>query len=135
MTRTQEPLPAAPPTLKVPAGPQDVNAAGDIFGGWLMGQVDIAGAVRAMERARGRVATRAVSEFLFLRPVKVGDIVVCYAEVAHVGRTSLTVDIATFVERRDPVDFESFTLKVSQARLVYVALDAAGAPRVVPPAN
>lgn len=128
-----EPLPAGVPTLKVPAGPQNVNIAGDVFGGWLMSQVDIAGAVRAMERARGRVATVAVNAFRFFKPVKVSDLVLCYADIVRVGRTSITVDVVVYVERRVPPEFTACTLKVAQATLVYVALDRDGNGRVVPP--
>lgn len=119
--------------VKIPAGPQDVNAAGDIFGGWLMSQVDVAGAIRAIERSRGRVATRAVREFQFLKPVKVGDLVLCYAEVSRVGHTSITVDVHVYVERRAQPEYEAETHRVAEASLVYVALDAAGDTRPVPP--
>jgi acyl-CoA thioesterase YciA len=110
--------------------PADVNASGDIFGGWVMSQVDIAGAVAAMRRARGKVATVAVNSFQFKQPISVGDVVSFYAEIMQVGRTSITVDVAVFAERNpsSPV-----VVKVTEAILTYVALDAAGAKRPVPP--
>ncbi|MGQ0657748.1 MAG: acyl-CoA thioesterase [Chromatiales bacterium] len=131
----QDPLPDRAPVMKIPAMPQDVNPSGDIFGGWLMSQVDMAGAILAIERSCGRVATRAVREFQFLKPVKVGDLVLCYAEVTRVGNTSITVDVHVYVERRQPPEYDAETHRVAEASLVYVALDAAGNARPVPPAQ
>lgn len=128
-------LPEYAPTLRVLAQPADVNAAGDIFGGWLMSQVDIAGAVAAVARAEGRVATVAVKEFVFLQPVKVGDLVSCYAQVTGTGRSSVSVDIDVFVQRPDPVHYHLHTLHVARATLVYVALDARGSKRELPAAG
>ncbi len=133
MKTVNDVLPAVEPALKIPARPQDVNMYGDIFGGWLMSQVDMAGAMRAIERSRGRVATRAVSDFQFLKPVKVGDMVLAYADIEHVGRTSLVIDVHVYVERRTPPDFEAIVQKVAEARLVYVAMNADGSARPVPP--
>jgi len=92
-------LPDGQPVLRVMPMPADVNAAGDIFGGWLMAQVDIAGGVAAMRRARGRVATVAVNSFQFKQPISVGDLVSFYADIIRVGHTSITVDVAVFSER------------------------------------
>ena len=109
--------------------PADLNANGDVFGGWLMAQVDIAGAVLPARIARGRIATVAVNEFLFKQPVSVGDLVSFYARVARVGRTSITVQVQVFAER-DPANLK--TVKVTEANLTYVAIDAAGKPRPLP---
>lgn len=118
------------PTLRVVPLPHDVNQNGDIFGGWIMSQVDIAGAIPAMGLARGRVVTVAVNSFLFKQPVSVGDVVSFYAEVTHVGRTSIAVTVEVYAERNpaNPV-----TVKVTEATLTYVAIDAAGNKRELPP--
>lgn len=132
MTEQCASLPAGQPVLRVVPMPADVNPSGDIFGGWVMAQVDIAGGVVAMARARGRVATVAVNSFQFKQPVSVGDVVSFYGTIVGVGRTSITVDVAVFAERNpaDPV-----VVKVTEAMLTYVALDADGGKRVVPPAT
>jgi acyl-CoA thioesterase YciA len=134
MTMTEQcaSLPAGQPVLRVVPMPADVNPSGDIFGGWVMAQVDIAGGVVAMARARGRVATVAVNSFQFKQPVSVGDVVSFYGEIVGVGRTSITVDVAVFAERNpaDPV-----VVKVTEAILTYVALDAGGGKRAVPPST
>ena len=110
--------------------PAHTNPSGDIFGGWLMSQADIAGAVIAYQIARGRVATRAVTNFEFLEPVLVGDLVSCYAELERVGRTSIQVRVQVSVERaRDPRN----VVDVARALITYVALDADRHPRKVPP--
>lgn len=126
MTEVSVGLPEGQPVLRVMPMPADVNASGDIFGGWVMSQVDIAGAVAAMRRARGRVATVAVNSFQFKQPVSVGDVVSFYAEILQVGRTSITVDVAVFAER-DPSS--PVVVKVTEAILTYVALDASGGKR------
>lgn len=113
------------------AMPKDTNGLGDIFGGWLMSQVDVAGAVLAARRAGGRVVTVAVNEFVFLQPVYVGDVVACYTEVERVGRTSLTVRVEVFSERQSGAE----SVKVATARLTYVAIDDQRRPREVPDAN
>ena len=95
----QERLPDAQPALRVVPMPADANQHGDIFGGWVMSQVDIAGAVPAARRARGRVATVAVNSFVFKQPVLVGDVVSFYAKLTHTGRTSITVDVQVYAER------------------------------------
>ena len=115
------------PALRTFAMPADANPNGDIFGGWLMAQMDLAGAVAALRRAGGRVATVAVDAMTFHKPVFVGDLVSCYAEVVRVGRTSMTVKIETFVERRLTRAIE----KVTEATFTFVALDSAGRPRPV----
>jgi acyl-CoA thioesterase YciA len=109
--------------------PADLNPAGDVFGGWIMSMVDIAGSIPARRRARSRVATVAVNSFVFKQPVSVGDLVSFYAEVVTVGRTSITVDVEVFVER-DPENL--VMLKVTEAKLTYVALDRHGNKRTIP---
>jgi acyl-CoA thioesterase YciA len=117
-------------TLRMMPMPADTNPHGDIFGGWVMAQVDIAGGVAAMRRARGRVATVAVNAFTFKQPVSVGDVLSFYTEVVRVGRTSITVDVVVVAER-NPADLH--TVKVTEATLTYVALDESGQKRAVPP--
>ncbi|MEI7968734.1 MAG: acyl-CoA thioesterase [Betaproteobacteria bacterium] len=107
--------------------PSDVNSTGDIFGGWIMAQVDIAGSIPAFRLARGRVATIAVNSFLFKQPVLVGDLVSFYAEVARVGRTSITVNVEVYAER----GVAQSVVRVTEATLTYVAVDAEGRPRPV----
>lgn len=118
------------PALRVVPMPSDANFVGDIFGGWIMSQVDIAGGIPAMRRARGRVATVAVNSFSFKKPVFVGDLVSLYADIVRVGRTSITVDVEVFAQR-SPLDIEC--VKVTEATLTYVAVDENRKPRVVPP--
>ena len=130
MSETPVRLPAGQPALRVVPMPADVNPAGDIFGGWVMAQVDIAGGQVAMRRARGRVATVAVNSFQFKQPVSVGDVVSFYADIIKVGRTSITVDVAVYAERNPAAPV---VVKVTEAILTYVALDAAGAKRELPP--
>jgi acyl-CoA thioesterase YciA len=96
-----------------------------------MSQVDIAGAMCAIDRSRGRVATRAVSNFQFLRPVKVADLVLLYADIATVGNTSITVDVTVFIERHRRPSYDVVVQKVAEARLVYVAVNDDGTPRSV----
>jgi acyl-CoA thioesterase YciA len=112
-------LPDKNPTLRVVPMPADANQNGDIFGGWVMSQVDIAGSVPAARRARGRVATVAVNSFLFKQPVLIGDLVSFYAEITHVGRTSVTVDVQVYAERNPD---ETICVKVTEASLTYVAV-------------
>ena len=122
-------LPGRQPALRVVPMPADLNQNGDVFGGWVMAQVDVAGAIPAMRRARGRVATVSVNSFQFRQAISVGDIVSFYAEIVHVGRTSITVFVEVYAERNysDPL-----TVKVTQAELTYVAIDEAGRKREVP---
>jgi len=121
-------------TLRVVPMPADTNAAGNIFGGWLMSQVDIAGSIVAIRRAQGPVTTVAVTAFRFHKPVYVGDVVSLYAEVTRVGTTSITVDVVVYAERGlrrssigDAVE------KVAESTLAYVAIDANYRKRPVPP--
>jgi acyl-CoA thioesterase YciA len=118
------------PALRVMPMPADANQNGDIFGGWIMSQVDIAGGTVAGKIARGRVATVAVKEFVFKQPVQVGDLLSFYVDVERVGTTSITVTVEVFAERR-PTD--PHVVKVTEATLTYVAIDARGRPRPVPP--
>ena len=119
------------PALRVMPMPADANQHGDIFGGWIMSQVDIAGGTVAGRIARGRVATVAVKEFVFKQPVQVGDLLSFYVELGRVGRTSITVTVEVFAERR-PTD--PHVVKVTEATLTYVAIDAHGRPRPLPAA-
>ena len=130
MTTERIPLPAGPVTLCVVPMPADLNQNGDVFGGWVMAQVDVAGAIPAMRRARGRVATVSVNSFLFKQPISVGDIVSFYADIVRVGRTSITVKVEVFAERNyaNPI-----VVKVTEAELTYVAIDADGNKREDPP--
>ena len=125
-------LPNKQPALRVVPMPADANQNGDIFGGWIMSQVDIAGGMLAGRLARGRVATGAVNSFVFKQPVQIGDVISCYADVVRVGNTSVTVDVQVFAERRpsDPT-----VVKVTEATLTYVAIDAQGRPRPIPGAG
>ncbi len=110
--------------------PADANQHGDIFGGWVMSQVDIAGAVPAARRARGRVATVAVNSFVFKQPVLVGDVVSFYAELTHIGRTSITVDVQVYAQRNPD---EVVCVKVTEASLTYVAVGPDRRPKLLPP--
>jgi acyl-CoA thioesterase YciA len=125
-------LPDKEPALRVIPLPADANHTGDIFGGWIMAQVDLAGSVPAARLARGRIATVAVNSFVFKQPVFVGDVVSFYAEVVRVGRTSITVDVEVYAQRRpEPVA----CVKVTEAVLTYVAVDENRRPRIVPRAD
>jgi acyl-CoA thioesterase YciA len=116
------------PTLRLVPEPSDANHSGDIFGGWIMSQVDIAGSIPAARRARGHVVTVAVNSFTFKQPVFVGDIVSLYADVERVGRTSITVKVEVYAQR-NPVEEEC--VKVTEATLTYVAVDKNRRPRPV----
>ena len=120
-------LPDREVTLRVIPMPADANHTGDIFGGWIMAQVDLAGAVPAMRVARGRVATVAVNSFVFKQPVFVGDVVSLYADVVRIGRTSITVSVEVYAQNRSAAD----AAKVTEAVLTYVAVDDNRRPRVV----
>jgi acyl-CoA thioesterase YciA len=117
-------------TIRTLAMPADTNPSGDIFGGWLLSQMDIAGGIAAMERAKGRCVTVAVEAMTFISPVKVGDILCVYTTVEQVGTTSITIDIEAWARRNRMGD----RVKVTEGRFVYVALDDKGAKRKVPPA-
>lgn len=107
------------PALRVLAMPRDTNPAGDIFGGWIMAQVDMAGAVVASERAGSRVVTVAVTDFLFKEPVYVGDLISCYGKIVKIGRTSITVQVEVCAQRSR---VEKECVKVTEATVVYVAV-------------
>ena len=116
-------------TVRVLAMPADTNPSGDIFGGWLLSQVDIAGSILAVQVAQGRVATVAVHDFQFIKPVLVGDLVSCYAEVERRGRSSVRIKVEVFAEReRDPRTVD----RVADAALTYVAVDENGRSRALP---
>ena len=115
--------------LRVIPMPADSNANGDIFGGWIMAQVDVAGAVLPARIARGRIATVAVNQFVFKQPVSIGDLLSFYVHVERIGRTSITVRVEVFAER-NPADLQ--VVKVTEANLTYVAIDMQGKPREIP---
>lgn len=119
------------PVLRIVPMPADTNAHGTIFGGWVMSQVDVAGSIPAWERAQGRIVTVAVNSFVFREPVFVGDLVSFYARVLKVGRTSITVDVEVFAERRR--EGKKQVVRVTEAQLIYVAVDEQRRPRPVPP--
>jgi acyl-CoA thioesterase YciA len=129
MTAAPAKLPDRDPTLRVVPLPADVNQNGDIFGGWVMSWVDIAGGVLAAQRARGRVATVAVNSFVFKQPVLIGDVVSFYGEIVRVGRTSITVDVEVYAQR-NPKDV--VLIRVTEASLTYVAVGTDRRPRPVP---
>jgi len=125
----RESLPPGNPVLRVMPVPADANIHGDVFGGWIMAQVDIAGAIPAARRANGRVATVAVTSFLFKNPVFVGDLCSFYARVLKTGTTSITVEVEVFAERNR---LEAEVVKVTEATLVYVATGPDRKPRALP---
>jgi acyl-CoA thioesterase YciA len=114
--------------LKVIPMPADCNASGDIFGGWVMAQVDLAGAVLPARYVRGRMATVAVNQFIFKQPVRVGDILSFFATLQRIGRTSVTVQVEVYAERYTS---QGQYLKVTEASLTYVAIDEQGRPRPI----
>jgi acyl-CoA thioesterase YciA len=114
-------------TLRVLAMPRDVNVAGDIFGGWVLSQMDIAGGIIAAERAQGRVATVAIEAMKFIAPVKVGDVLCLYGRVVRVGTTSIAVDLEAWALR----DRKGTRVKVTEGVFTFVALDGAGKPTPV----
>ena len=115
--------------LKVIPMPADCNANGDIFGGWVMAQVDLAGSVLPARYTQGRMATVAVNEFVFKHPVRVGDILSFFSKVTRIGRTSITVKVEVYAERFSD---QGRYVKVTEATLTYVAIDANGRPRPLP---
>ena len=117
--------------LKVIPMPADCNANGDIFGGWVMAQVDLAGAVLPARLVRGRMATVAVNEFIFKQPVKVGDILSFFSKVLRIGRTSITVEVSVYAETYRA---QGKYAKVTEATVTYVAIDDSGKPREIPKA-
>ena len=124
-------LPSANPVLRVVPMPADANFHGDIFGGWIMSHVDIAGAIPASRRARGRIATVAVNSFVFKEPVMIGDVVSFFAQITRVGRTSITVGVEVYAQRNPGMEI---TVKVTEASLTYVAVGADRRSREIPPA-
>ena len=115
--------------MRVIPMPADSNAYGDIFGGWIMAQVDLAGSVLPARYTQGRMATVAVNEFIFKQPVRVGDILSFFSKVVRIGRTSITVKVEVFAERfRNQGSY----IKVTEALVTYVAIDDAGKPREIP---
>jgi len=122
-------LPQGSPSLRVMPMPADANIHGDVFGGWIMAHVDVAGAIPAARRANGRVATVAVTSFRFEQPVFVGDLLSFYSRIVKTGRTSITVDVEVFAER---MRLETEVVKVTEATLVYVATGTDRQPRDLP---
>ena len=114
--------------LKVIPMPADCNQSGDIFGGWVMAQVDLAGAVLPARYVNGRIATIAVNEFIFKQPVKVGDILSFFSSITRVGNTSITVKVEVFAER---FSMQGVYLKVTEANVTYVAIDSNGKPKTI----
>jgi acyl-CoA thioesterase YciA len=134
MSETLPPTPVELPTdqvlvLKVIPMPGDCNANGDIFGGWVMAQVDMAGSVLPARYTDGRMATVAVNEFIFKQPVRVGDILSFFSKVVRIGRTSITVKVEVFAERYRS---QGTYIKVTEASVTYVAIDHNGKPREIP---
>lgn len=123
-------LPEGMPTLRVMPMPADANVHGDVFGGWIMAQVDIAGALPAVRRANGRVGTVAVNSFVFKQPVFVGDLLSFYAKIVKTGTTSITVNVEVYAERNR---LQAEIVKVTEATLTYVATGNDRRPRVLPP--
>ena len=124
-----EVLPPKQPALRVMPMPADANQNGDIFGGWIMAQVDIAGGTLAGRLARGRIATVAVNSFVFKEPVHIGDLLSFYVDLVKIGNTSITVNVEVYAERKPS---EPKVVKVTEATLTYVAIDSDGRPRPVP---
>lgn len=114
--------------LRVMPMPADANGSGDIFGGWIMAQVDLAGAVLPARITRGRIATVAVNQFIFKQPVSVGDLLSFYGTVTRVGNTSVTVHVEVYAERNPE---QPVFVKVTEANLTYVAIDREGRPRQI----
>jgi len=123
----EKPQPVGDLALRMVAMPGDTNPAGDIFGGWIMSLMDLAAGTAARAVAKGRVATAAVSNLAFLRPVKVGDVVCCYAELRRIGRSSITLGVEAWVLRQGQEE----RFKVTAAEFVQVAVDPDGRPRPV----
>ncbi|MBV8262038.1 MAG: acyl-CoA thioesterase [Paraburkholderia sp.] len=123
------PLPQKSPALRVVPQPSDANVHGDVFGGWIMAQVDIAGSIPASRRANGRVATVAVNSFVFKQPVFVGDLLSFYAEIVKTGTTSVTVGVEVYAQR---MRLQEEVVKVTEATLTYVATGSDRRPRPLP---
>ena len=129
MTDATDTDPKGALTIRTLAMPADTNPAGDIFGGWVMSQMDIAGAIAAVERVKGRVVTVAVEAMTFIAPVKVGDILCVYTTVERVGTTSITISMEAWARRNRIAD----RVKVTDGRFVYVALGEDGSKRRINP--
>lgn len=127
MTNAEQP-PGGEPALRTLAMPRDANANGDVFGGWVMSQMDLAGGVSAARRAEGRIATVAVEAMRFHQPIAIGDLVTCYARIARTGNTSITVKVETWARRR----LSGAEVKVTEGTFIYVAIDENGRPRPLP---
>lgn len=119
------------PVIRVPARPADANPGGSIFGGWIMSYVDIAGSIPALARVRGPVVTRAVDSFEFKKPVFVGDLISCYANIVSERRTSIKVKVVVYAQRMQQGD--TSCIKVTEAILTYVAIDENRRPKVIAP--
>ena len=117
------------PIIRTVPQPADMNGNGDIFGGWVLSQMDVAGGALAARVAKGRVATVAITAMTFVEPIKVGDMVSIYGEVAKIGRTSITIALETVVQRRH----DDTGRRVTHGTFVFVAIDDDGKPRPVPP--
>ncbi len=117
------------PYIRVPATPADTNQGGSIFGGWIMSQVDIAGSIPAQIAAKGRIVTRAVEAFEFKKPVFVGDLVSCYADVIKTGKTSVSVKVDVYAQRITGGEIK--TVLVTEAIIIYVAINDQGRPRII----
>ena len=115
--------------MRVMPMPADANGNGDIFGGWIMAQVDVAGSILPARIAKGRIATVAVNQFIFKQPVSIADLLSFYAHVKRIGKTSVTVNVEVYAER-NPADLQ--VVKVTEANLTYVAIDRNGRPRPIP---
>jgi len=144
--QTSKPMPIKPvnsdasPILRTLAMPADTNPNGDVFGGWIMAQMDIAGGILAKETARSRVVTVAVDGFKFLKPVKVGDVVCCYGRVLRMGHTSIAIQLEVWVKHvLSETEDQWPRFKVTEAMFTYVAIDAKGKKRAIkkgsPPTN
>ncbi|TAM53454.1 MAG: acyl-CoA thioesterase [Paraburkholderia sp.] len=129
MTISTPLLPQKTCALRVVPQPSDANVHGDVFGGWIMAQVDIAGSIPASRRANGRVATVAVNSFVFKQPVFVGDLLSFYADIVKTGTTSMTISVEVFAQR---MSLDEELVKVTEATLTYVATDAERRPRKLP---
>jgi len=128
MSKDSTPAPNGALTIRVIAMPADANAAGDVFGGWVIAQMDLAAGIRASERARGRVVTAAINALSFKLPVKIGDTLELYTNVSKVGRSSMTIEVEAWAQRY----LTHEKVKVTDADFVMVAVDKSGSPRSVP---
>ncbi|MGB5212354.1 MAG: acyl-CoA thioesterase [Anderseniella sp.] len=125
---SSKPAPKGDLTMRMPAMPADANAAGDVFGGWVMAQMDLAAGIRSGERAKGRVVTAAINALSFKLPVKIGDTLELYTNVSKVGRSSMTIEVEAWAQRY----LTHEKVKVTDADFVMVAVDKDGKPRTVP---